>query len=536
MIDHTIVFLRACREKIIPTLFPNTALIRIIDPDESGDAPVNWAILACLCVGTFLRIYNFWLPDLWLDEYGTWWVVSGHSWGEVAERAVRIQGQSPFYYLVVKLFTSMFGENSFQLRLPSVIFGILTLFVALRLAMQIFHDQSVALAALAVFSVTEQLIWLSQNARPYALALLLALLSFHFFLHFLQLRKMRSGALYVVTTTLLIYSHFLFGFVLVIQIVVLTFRFGWREVLSKDWLLAFFLIAVLCLPLSAQLVSLFARRQTLNWIPNIEPSIVASELARGLADPWALLLTTATLLAIGVKPIDFRNPSTREVLSFLIAWLITPLAAIWLIATLLGVSLLGARYLLFAYPAVYYLWSWLILHVKPVNWLRWLPSGVFVVATFAFSLIPNASETRTFRHSEKLGWDQAAKTLVAEGQAGGLVIFYSAFIEADLFAQKPTDTYLLAYVGWPLIAHLPPDHGFVLLGLPLQQNDRTDSYIKSLQIEAAKRDRVWVIGPDRQRDYFNHQMISQFGFHSVAVYPSRSDIKVSLLVRSGRKS
>ena len=155
-------------------------------PDKPGNTRAAWALLACLCVGTFLRIHNFWLPNLWLDEYGTWWVVSASTWTEVAERAINVQGQSPFYFLIVKFFTRLFGEGSFQLRLPSVIFGVLTLFVAFRLALQIFRDENVALVSVAVFSITEQLIWFSQNARPYALALFLTLLSFLLFLHFLQ--------------------------------------------------------------------------------------------------------------------------------------------------------------------------------------------------------------------------------------------------------------------------------------------------------------------------------------------------------------
>jgi len=49
-------------------------------------------------LGIFLRIYNFSKLDLTNDEYGTWWVIAGGGWGEVARRAVRIQGQSPFFY------------------------------------------------------------------------------------------------------------------------------------------------------------------------------------------------------------------------------------------------------------------------------------------------------------------------------------------------------------------------------------------------------------------------------------------------------
>jgi 4-amino-4-deoxy-L-arabinose transferase-like glycosyltransferase len=509
--------------------------MRVFVSDGPGDTKISWAVLACLCFGTILRIHNFWLPHLGFDEYGTWWVVAGSTWTEVTERATRIQGQSPLYYLVVKLFTTTFGEGSFQLRLPSVIFGILTLVVAYRLAMQIFHDQNVALISIAVFSVTEQLIWYSQIARPYALALLLTLLSFLFFLQFLQSEEKRTGTIYAVTTALLIYSHYLFAFVLVTQIFVVMLRFGWREVFSKHWLLAFLLITVFCLPSIPQIVSLYGRRQTLDWIPHVPQTFQTTVLARGFADPWALLLAILTLLAVGIKPIDLRDPSTREVLLFLLAWLIIPLAGIWTVARMIGVSLFEARYILFVYPAAYYLLAWLMLHLKPANWLRWLPAGVFLMATLSISLIPELLRTGFFSRSSKLGWDQAARTLVAAGQPGDLVVFHSNFIEANLFAESPKDADLLSYIGWPLIVHLPKNHRFTLASLPFLRNQRTAGYIKSLEIKAAKSERLWVIGPDEERDYFREEMISQFGFQLVQGYSSEN-VKVTLLARSRRQS
>jgi len=504
-------------------------------PEESANSQIRWILPTCFCLGVFLRIYNFWLPHLSFDEYGTWWVVSGSTWTEVTERATRIQGQSPLYYLIVKLFTTTFGEGSLQLRLPSVIFGILTLVVAFWLAMQIFDDQNVALISVAVFSVTELLIGYSQIARPYALALLLTLLSFLFFLQFLQSQQKRTGTIYAVTTALLIYSHYLFAFVLVTQIFVVMLRFGWREIFSKYWLLAFLLVTVLCLPLTPQIVSLYGRRQTLDWIPHVVYSDPVSAIVRGFADPWALILAILTLLTVGINPINLRDFRTREVLSFLTAWLILPLATFWTVTKIIGVFLLEPRYILFVYPAAFYLWAWLMHHSKPGHWLRWLPAGVFLVATLSISLIPELLRTGTFSRSIKLGWDQAARTLVAAGQPGDLVVFHSNFIEANLFAERPKDADLLSYVGWPLIVHLPKNHRFTLASLPFLRNPRTAGYIKSLEIEAAKFERFWVIGPDEERDYFQEEMISQFGFQLVHGYLSEN-VKVTLLARSHRQS
>jgi uncharacterized membrane protein len=508
--------------------------MQIFVRDKPEGTKIIWVLLACLCIGSIPRIHNFWLPDLWLDEYGTWWVVSAPNWAEVAERAIKTQGQSAFYYLIVKVFTGILGEGPLQLRLPSVIFGISTLFVTYRLAILIFQDQAVALASVAVFSVNEQLIWFSQIARPYALALFLTLMSFLFFLQFLRSGGAVAGISYAVTTALLIYSHFLFAFVVVVHIAFATLKLGWREMTSSHWIWVLLLIGVLCLPISGQIVNLYERRQTLDWIPHFQQSFQASVIARGFANPWALVLATIPLLAIGIRPIDLYGSPAGEFLFFLALWMVIPIAALWAAAHVFEVSFLEARYILFVYPAAFYLWAWLMLQVKRNGWLRWLPTCVFLMATFTISLIPRYIETGNFRDSEKWGWDQAAKILVEAGGPGDLVVIYTGFVEADLFVRKPQDPYMLSYVGWPLIAHLPRNHILSLVSLPLLQNERTNPYIKSLELEAAKHDRVWVIGPDQQREYFNQRMITEFGFTPAHSYSSTHKIKASLLLRSRR--
>jgi hypothetical protein len=395
--------------------------------------------------------------------------------------------------------------------------------------MQIFHDQQSAIVATAVFSVNEHQIWVSQTARPYALALLLTLASFLFFLHFSCKGRAQTGIAYAVTTALLIYAHVLFGFVVIVQIIAVALRFGWREALAKNWLLAWFLIAILCLPLTDQVFSLYGRRSSLNWIPNFSQSYQASAAARAFAEPWALILATITLLKIGVQPTDLRDPRTREPLVFMLAWLVIPLVGLSAAAIIFGVSFLEARYLLFVYPAAFYLWSWLLLHTKPAGWHRFLPSYAFLVATLSISLLPNVIQSGTFRASEKLGWDRAAKILTEAGMPGDLVVIYTGFVEANLFARTPQDDYLLSYVGWPLIAHLPRNHDFSLVSLPLLQDSGTDAYIKSVEIEAAKHNRVWVVAPARQSDYFNGEMITEFGFRQIRRYSSNGKIQVTLL-------
>ena len=133
-------------------------------PSGPWSAALPWLLF--LCLGVSVRSWNFGAPELWIDEYGTWWVAAGGSLREIVSRAVHIQGQSPFYYLIAALSGKLLGFSPWSLRLPSILFGAGTLLLAHPLALRIFRNPHVALLSVATFAVQRDLVLQSQEARP----------------------------------------------------------------------------------------------------------------------------------------------------------------------------------------------------------------------------------------------------------------------------------------------------------------------------------------------------------------------------------
>src|SRR5262245_50730431 len=77
-------------------------------------------------VGLVLRVWQLG-ESLWLDELHTAWCVTT-GWSEIAERAL-IGNQSPLYFYVPRLATSLLGTTEWTLRLPSLLAGMLLLAV-----------------------------------------------------------------------------------------------------------------------------------------------------------------------------------------------------------------------------------------------------------------------------------------------------------------------------------------------------------------------------------------------------------------------
>src|SRR5688572_19813575 len=90
--------------------------------DDASPRP-RWslaALTAILALGAMLR----WGPvreSLWIDELHTAWCVSG-SLADVAPRAMA-GNQSPVFFWIEWLLTSLFGHNELTFRLPSLIAG-----------------------------------------------------------------------------------------------------------------------------------------------------------------------------------------------------------------------------------------------------------------------------------------------------------------------------------------------------------------------------------------------------------------------------
>src|SRR6186997_618470 len=76
-------------------------------------------IVVMVIAGVILRAIGV-TRSLWLDEFGTLWVVEG-SLAEAVRRTIAFQGQSPLYYVLTWPFPHFFGESELALRLPSLL-------------------------------------------------------------------------------------------------------------------------------------------------------------------------------------------------------------------------------------------------------------------------------------------------------------------------------------------------------------------------------------------------------------------------------
>ncbi len=135
--------------------------------------PAIWLIVGLAFV---LRIVNLGAESLWYDEAFTAWIVKLPP--SQAMSAIAGDVHPPLYYFVMQLFTGVFGYSEFALRLPSALFGTLSVFLLWKVGQAAGVSERAALVGALLLALMPAHLYYSQDARMYPLLTCLILLSF----------------------------------------------------------------------------------------------------------------------------------------------------------------------------------------------------------------------------------------------------------------------------------------------------------------------------------------------------------------------
>ena len=385
--------------------------------------------------GLALRLFGI-TGSLWLDEFGTLWTVEG-SLRQVFQRSLAFHGQSPLYYLITWLAVRLFGESEVVLRLPALLFGILTAAAVYKLGREVGGTQTGLLSAGLVWLCFRQ-VEESANARPYTMATFLVAVMLLGFLRAAGDGRASSRLLFIAGGVGLLYSHYLYTLP---AAGVAAAYFTARE-LRKRYspgrfacdAAAQILLALPCLP---QLRSLLERSGGLSWL--------------GAPDYFALVTVAGPLLALAVAGMAGRRLTWAESLApqWRLLWMAAAAPALFLLGLALGgTNLLEARYLLSLTVPASVLAARGILALPAAHgilaglcWVSW--NLFYFAACFYLS--------GSFSGAGRQQWRQALshlEGLIPPGQAVP-VLYRSGFVEEDRRPQGPVSEATLAPLRSP---------------------------------------------------------------------------------------
>lgn len=209
--------------------------------------PAWRAVLLLTALAAALRFSTLAVQGYWPDEAISAGLV-GLGYGQMLEAIADVESTPPLYYSLAWAWAKLFGQEEFALRALSAAFGTATVPVGF-LAARRFVAERGALFVAALVATSPALVWYSQEARSYALLVLLAAATLLFFGQALTSGRRRALALWALVSALALATHYFAAFLIVPEALVLLTMLGRRRDLLAS-LAAVAAAAIALLPLA----------------------------------------------------------------------------------------------------------------------------------------------------------------------------------------------------------------------------------------------------------------------------------------------
>jgi mannosyltransferase len=235
-------------------------------------SPILISMSLVTLLGGLLRFKALTFQSLWADELLAAGAAARGFHG-IIDSCSRLDFNPPIFHIFLWLWQKVFGISELSARTLPAIFGTLGIVALYFLGREIF-SRRVGLWASLILAVNCFHLYYSQEVRPYALLVLLAMLSYLFYVRQVKNPGWKNSLLYVGTSTLLIYSHYFGLLVVASQAVLLCFTLpfpGWPKKgrFLKFQLPSFLALGLLYLPWIPHMLSLLP--MTSSWTPKPQP-------------------------------------------------------------------------------------------------------------------------------------------------------------------------------------------------------------------------------------------------------------------------
>ncbi|MGH2877708.1 MAG: glycosyltransferase family 39 protein, partial [Solirubrobacteraceae bacterium] len=154
---------------------PHQGAAPATDPSSPPAGTAPWLLAAIVVLGALLRFTTLNEQSLWFDEATTWGIVH-HGLGHVLATVPRTESTPPLYYVLLWLWSRVFGTGAVGLRSFSALCGTLTIPIMWAIGRRLVSER-VGLVAALLTAVNPLLFWYAQEARSYSLLLLLSAVS-----------------------------------------------------------------------------------------------------------------------------------------------------------------------------------------------------------------------------------------------------------------------------------------------------------------------------------------------------------------------
>ena len=424
-----------------------------------------------ILLGTFLRFYHIGKESFWLDESATALTLKKYSIGEIFHNTV-VKGQIlpgyydsnldlPPYYILIKIWSNLFGVSEVSLRSFSALFGFLAIPVIYFLSKELFNEKT-GLIASFLFSLNVVMIEYSQEARLYNMLIFIVLLSAYFLIRSLKTNENKYVAGFFISNIAGVYTHYPFLFFVIFELVFMFILLIKEYLTSKKFKVSKIQVAALSLvifyiPLvprllnpkfvSTHYIGKFSLGNLIRLFLQINTWFYPSQQLRDklnsiqinlfLFSEWVLVVSVlflAILLIIFVLRNFMKIKNINNNKLFLLLWLAIPSIAGFAVLYRSIMTFGSLKYFIFIVPA------YLILAANGIATFKNKTIELFVLIVILLSIAPLCSY---YTNPSKLQYREAVKFLEdnSNNKENIIVNLPSVIVPLNYYSDKLANVY-----------------------------------------------------------------------------------------------
>lgn len=398
---------------------------------------ISYILISIIILSLLLRVYYLEKESLWLDE-GHSVNISKGSISEIIYKA-DIDPNPPLYYIVLHFWMKLFGDSEFSIRLPSVIFGILSIYLVFKLG-ELIYNRDIGIICSFILSISQYHIRYSQEARAYSLLVLLVLLSNYYFIKVLKNEANKANKEivgYIISSIMMIFTHIFGLFYLVFQNI---YYIIFKKENIKFWLLVqssilsfFILWSPFLLRRIENSIGTNNIVSNLQTIPTLKSVYGTFRIFVGSEEILYLFIAVIIIgLIIKLKEMQYDKEDTYKYI-FMILWLFLPILASVIISYTIGPIYMN-RYFIASFPALLLLFSKEIYDLKKISIIFLL-----ILIVLQIPLIE-----KYYNDTDKEQWRDVANYIKDSKKDNDTILLYPKFVQIPFgyYYKENTD-----YIG-----------------------------------------------------------------------------------------
>lgn len=382
-------------------------------------------IILIIFLGLVLRLVNL-NQSLWLDEAISALAARDFTYNGIIFDFLKIDNHPPLFYLLLKLWGSVFGFSDLSLRLLPVILGLGVIYFIYKIAFKFTENKSLSLVASIFASTSPLLIYYSQEIRMYILITFLTCVQIWVFLLLEKTKKLKWFLLFSTLNCLLFFSDYITLFLFPVFLLYPIILKNWK--LLKKVVLSFIplgLLFVLWFPMFHS--QFIANNQIINLFPGWS-SIVGGATFKNIVVTWMKfvigrisfepkiayygLVILVSLPIIGTLFLSSKQFKKNLLFWF---WLIMPLFLGFTFSIFIGVF--NYFRFIYVYPAFLILITLGIYEIKKSILKNLLIGAILLVNLIGLSIYYlDPSQQRE-------NWKQAVGFIESQAKSGDIMLF-----------------------------------------------------------------------------------------------------------------